>query len=489
MARTLKTRIETKDATQTGLRSAESGFSRMGRAAIALNQSLMLVMAAFRAISGTVKDVISAAATQESAELKLAAALRLTGDATASNMREFKEFASGIQEVTIYGDEMLLGLMATAKSMGVSTDKLKEATVAAIGLSKAYNKSLGGAIEYVAQASNGNTMMLQRLIPELMNASTEAEAFAMVLDIGASNISLATEETETYSGALEQLEGVWGDLKEKMGEGFADPGFLKWLKDCVTWMQKFVDYERMGIYRMIRKIQSGGKLSDEETAAEWFEHERKRKERGAGEGVGGASPPPEGEESGTEKKAREAQSKKSKRQVEADIEREMRIEEGAAEVASNKREIKRKALLKRLDAKKVRTAEEYAKSSAGTQARIAALSGTTDMSHADELRRQALDPSARSEAAEAAKQEAKDEKKFQRLLRGAQRHMTGRGRVGKRGMSKAQAAAWESNLETERVQEAQAAIEALQKSAMEAQINSEATLKSIDEKMSQLTEA
>lgn len=176
-----------------------------------LSIGLTAPIAAFGAVS------VKAFVAQEKAENALRAALQASGQEVDSNFNKLKRMASEIQKVTTVGDEMSLSLMQQATSMGLSADQLDEATRGAIGLSKAFNLDLKMAMRASTAALQGQTEMLTRYIPELKNIEDPAERVALVHAKMAEGFNLATEEANTTSGQMDQLNNAFGDLQEQIG--------------------------------------------------------------------------------------------------------------------------------------------------------------------------------------------------------------------------------------------------------------------------------
>lgn len=155
---------------------------------------------------------------QEKAEKAMAAAMRVVGDTSKQTQRDLRAFASELQQITIFGDEALLQMMALGATMGkLSGEEVKKATVAAIGLSKAFGVELVAAMRLVARARVGDTAQLKRYGIMIDNALTPIQKFNELIKIGAKNFSLAAAEAETASGKIQQLGNVWGDVQEKIG--------------------------------------------------------------------------------------------------------------------------------------------------------------------------------------------------------------------------------------------------------------------------------
>ena len=157
------------------------------------------------------ESVTKAAMEQEKAEAALSAAI------DSKSIGTFKAYSEQMQRLTIYGDEQILSQMAYAKNLGVTKDKLEEATTAAIGLAARYRIDLESAMMLVGRASQGQTQMLARYGIILDKSLSDQEKFNALLKIGADSFCLAEKETKTAAGAFAQYHNVMGELKEDIG--------------------------------------------------------------------------------------------------------------------------------------------------------------------------------------------------------------------------------------------------------------------------------
>ncbi len=157
-----------------------------------------------------VKESIQAFREQDLAEERLR-------QVTTGGIEEFKKYASQIQSVTTVGDEMSLQIMAMAKTMGISQDKLKDVTRDVISLSKAFNIDLMTATKMITLAQQGNYDLLQRYVPALRTVKDETEKQAILNEALAKGWKIATSEATTFSGSLDRLKNIQGDVKEEMG--------------------------------------------------------------------------------------------------------------------------------------------------------------------------------------------------------------------------------------------------------------------------------
>jgi len=197
-----------KSAVSKAVGTMEAAFKKLYN----ISKKVALAIAAYLGIA-TYKAV-----KQEKAVLTLAAALKTTGDYSEKSMKQFKEYAAAIQKVTVYGDEDILMQMAYAKNLGVTTDKLKDATKAAIGLAAKYELDLQTAFMLIGRAAKGQTQMLTRYGIVLGDNLSSQEKFNKLLVIGAKAFQLAEAAADTTRGRLTQMKNAMGDIAEIIGE-------------------------------------------------------------------------------------------------------------------------------------------------------------------------------------------------------------------------------------------------------------------------------
>ena len=215
-----------------GFKKITRGIKLMGAAAARAARLVRGIGSAFKkvarrvsvaglALIGVAALTVKAYMTQQDAEQQLAAALSVHGDAVDDLIPKYKAFASAIQEQTKYGDEALLSQMAYLRNLGVSTDKLEEATRAAVGLAATYKLDLKTAMMLVGRASQGQTQMLTRYGIALDDTMTKEQKFDALLKIGGANFALAEKDAKTLTGRLTQMKNAFGDTLEVIGEQIA----------------------------------------------------------------------------------------------------------------------------------------------------------------------------------------------------------------------------------------------------------------------------
>ena len=179
--------------------------------------NLVTAAAVFKVFKGGVQTFIAA----EEATSALDAAFRRLGKTNASYRRELTELNAALAKSTIYTTAELAASQALALNMGISSDNIKKVTEAAIGLSAAYGKSLGGAMRMLALAANGNYIMLKRLGIQVDSSLSPAENFAKILDQLAGTMEEAQAKTKTTGGAITQMNKSLAGAKAALGEQLA----------------------------------------------------------------------------------------------------------------------------------------------------------------------------------------------------------------------------------------------------------------------------
>lgn len=210
---------------------ASATFGGVGRAANAMSGILKNAAMAVggylsaRAILSFAQSSIQAFSEEQQAVNQLGAALDLLGKKT--ELSGLLTFAAEIQRVSTVSDDAAMNLMKFGASIGgLSGDTLKQATIAAIGLSKAYGIDLQAAMLLVSKAAAGNTASMGRYGIVFKEGMTDAEKFNQVLEIGRQKFAMAEAETQTFAGRIAQLSNAWGDAKEQLGQYIATSPML-----------------------------------------------------------------------------------------------------------------------------------------------------------------------------------------------------------------------------------------------------------------------
>lgn len=211
----------------------QKSFTKLAASFDIVSEAVNRVSGYVKAAYGTVKELVDTYAVQATAETKLAAILKATGNQYNLNANNLKQYASNLQSVTRFGDEAIL----EATSLLVATKKLNQEGIEktlemSADLAEAMGTDITNAAQTLAKVLQDPTTGLNRLkaaglsfsdaeeeqIKQLTEANQLFEAQQMILDkVGASYGGLAKEIASTDVGKLEQMANVWGDIKENLG--------------------------------------------------------------------------------------------------------------------------------------------------------------------------------------------------------------------------------------------------------------------------------
>lgn len=208
--------------------------------ATGINQVMELgqkALGVFRDIARVMLQMAEAAGHQEAAEIKLEAAMRAHGVTSAGVVRALVNQASALQKLTGESDEAILNVQVMLTSMGVMPSKLDAATRAALDISRVFGKDLQGSATLVAQAMEGNTRGIVKLIPALKGMEKGAlDADGVLRKLHEAMGGVAERESESYLAQLRKLKAEWNDLREVIG------------KYVIPTLREVIELTRRGIH-------------------------------------------------------------------------------------------------------------------------------------------------------------------------------------------------------------------------------------------------
>lgn len=213
--------IKARNMLAAGLASAGASLKRFGQSAARIGKMFAKgFIAAGAALTAFAVKGLTAYAVQEKAEKSAEAALRAYGDEIENNLANIKRFAAAIQDETGIGDENLISRAARLRLLGVEADQLEAATKATIALGKA-GMDEEQAMKAVALAMEGDFMQLQRYLPALKTATSEAEKVAAVNEFLTRGYAAQKDELNTVAGRWKELKDRMGDAWEEVGKAIA----------------------------------------------------------------------------------------------------------------------------------------------------------------------------------------------------------------------------------------------------------------------------
>lgn len=214
------------------------------------------MMKAAGAVKSFLSDSVALYGVQEQAEAKLGAALKATGYAAGYTQKQLEDYASELQNITTYGDEVTLQSMTMlAAFKNIKGDHFKAAQLAAMDMAAAMGKSLPEATKLFGASLNNPIEGISKLkesgiqftkaqiaeITRLTNTGRIAEAQAIILaEAQARWGGAAAAAAQTATGQMQQVVNAAGDIKESLGgillNVFTLGGAGNWLSQtCGQW--------------------------------------------------------------------------------------------------------------------------------------------------------------------------------------------------------------------------------------------------------------
>lgn len=207
---------------------------------------------------------VGAAVAQEQAVINLTGALNLAGKSARDSVPDFIAFADSLEKTTNIQDDLILNNIALLQSLAPLTDRgLKEATKAAIDLSKRFNVDLTTAFKAVGAAANGNISLLERLTKQqFQEGATRAVTFGKALQqLGKISKGAAEELAQGFDGLVTGAENSIGNFLESFGkiitENEAVKAVLKTISLLFQEFQSFVEANADAIDDFITTLVDG----------------------------------------------------------------------------------------------------------------------------------------------------------------------------------------------------------------------------------------
>lgn len=201
-----------KDKTEQETSRMAGGFDRVKVALGALGASAL-----FAGFLQGLRKVVDAAAEAEQMQVKLAAALKATGNYSADAVLGINQWANAMLQSKGISDELAVSLVAEGVAMGKTIEQAKRLAEAAANMAP-ITGSLESAFSMLIRASNGSTEALKRYGVQVTEAEAKSGDFEAVLQrIEKQFEGQAEAALKTYNGQVNLLSENFGNLAESIG--------------------------------------------------------------------------------------------------------------------------------------------------------------------------------------------------------------------------------------------------------------------------------
>ncbi len=216
---------------QNSSKRIRSSFERIGE----FGQKIFFGVQGLKMLTAPIGNLIRLADKQETAERKVAQAVKSTGMAAGFTAGELKKMASDLQSITTFGDEDILNNV-TAQLLtftNIQGEAFEKAQMAVLNLSTVLDSDLKSASIQLGKALNdpvANLSALSRsgiqfskdqkkLIKTYAETNQLAKAQSLILEeLNKQYGGQAQALAKTSAGQMKQFALAVGDLKEKVGE-------------------------------------------------------------------------------------------------------------------------------------------------------------------------------------------------------------------------------------------------------------------------------
>lgn len=213
----------TTDVAKTSAKSLQDRMTSFAKSLLAASGAILSI----RALVNVMKSSIAAYREQEQAEAKLAAALRATSKQYDISLKEMTDYASELQRITTYGDEVTVSAMAMLQQLGdLDKQGLKRLTPLVQDFATAMGVDLQTAASLVGKTLGSTTNALSRYGVQIDANAPKEQKLASLIGVLQDKFGGFSEKVaQTGSGALAQLNNIMSDIQEEGGKALLD--FLK----------------------------------------------------------------------------------------------------------------------------------------------------------------------------------------------------------------------------------------------------------------------
>lgn len=127
-----------------------------------------------------------------------------------------------LRDVFQIDDKRVMGFMGKLKGMGVADKDLTNVTTATLALSKGTGQAEMAAYRMITAYQNGNTVLFERYIPALREATSAEEKQALVNEFLQRNIERASQQSAEGAGAQQKFANAVADIRREIGELFTE---------------------------------------------------------------------------------------------------------------------------------------------------------------------------------------------------------------------------------------------------------------------------
>lgn len=211
--------LTAKENTGPAFKKVQGRMSRLKKSVASL-QGAFVALAGAYGVQRLISSWVSLAAVQQEAEAGMLQAMKSMGRYTPELHKRLLDVASGLQEITTYGDEAIIqGQKFLLTYRDITDDMLPRTTSVMTDLAALMGGDMKQAANMLGKASMGMTGELRRVGITVDETAYKTKGYLGVLEQIEQQVKgQATALANTGIGPWKQLANIWGDAKEDLGE-------------------------------------------------------------------------------------------------------------------------------------------------------------------------------------------------------------------------------------------------------------------------------
>jgi len=203
---------------------SDNFFKTFKGGALKLGGAFLAITGGFQAIRQGINEAVEDAKLTRQIE----ASLRSVGDASSQAVNSVLDFADAIKSSTGVSDDLVKQTFIIAQSFGVSTEKAKELTQAAIDLAAATGQDVESAVRLLGGTLDGSIGKLGNYGAEFRNLTKQQlEAGAAIDLVNQKFGGSASKDLESFGGRISQLTNSFSDFVKEIGKTVTESSFIQ----------------------------------------------------------------------------------------------------------------------------------------------------------------------------------------------------------------------------------------------------------------------
>lgn len=207
------------DGVNKGVKNVSSSLDKLKGAVKGIGASAVIA-AEVKALKGLVKGINETAQAynkQLKGEILLQQSAKVNPYLNGKSVSELQAFASELQNISVYGDEELIPMMAQLASQGRTQAEIMDIMKASVDLASTGIVSLDSAVQSLNLSYSGQIGRLGMVLPALKDLTAEELKSGKAVDYVKKQYDGMSESTAKAVDSYTQMKNAAGDYKEAVG--------------------------------------------------------------------------------------------------------------------------------------------------------------------------------------------------------------------------------------------------------------------------------